>query len=444
MEDNFYKNSLILIASNLATGILGFIFSINLSKELGAEGMGVYGLIMPIYSLFLCLICGGMVAAVSKEASKYFNKNDYSNLNKSINTALFFDLIWAVTIGFLVFFIAKYISLNVLRDKRTLYSLWAICPAFVFVGLSSILKGYFYGIGKVPIPAFIDIAEKAIRIIILNTIIVFFNLHDIKTTVTAAYIALAIGELLSFILLISYYKQPKVSEAPNVKITSKKLEARPQLLYNLLAISFPLSINGFVSTIFSTISTIIVPRRLVETGISYNTALAMIGKFNGMALSIVLFPIVIIMSITTLLIPDLTKHIGKKDFYALKKRIWQVLCLSLLIGLLTFFICVSIPDLLGLTFYSRTDLGSYIKAASISAPILFLASSTFGILNGLGKQGIILRNSLIVSIEELILLYIFTGIPSINVYGYAISLLITSLTLLILNLYETYNYLSKL
>ncbi len=41
--------TLSLTASNLTTGLLGFIFSMYLSKVLGPEGMGLYGIIMPIY-----------------------------------------------------------------------------------------------------------------------------------------------------------------------------------------------------------------------------------------------------------------------------------------------------------------------------------------------------------------------------------------------------------
>ena len=54
----------------------------------------------------------------------------------------------------------------------------------------------------------------------------------------------------------------------------------------------------------------------------------------------------------------------------------------------------------------------------------------------MGKQKILLRNSLIVSVAELIFLYIFTGIPSINIYGYGITMLLTALISLVINFSE--------
>jgi stage V sporulation protein B len=84
-RDRFLKSSLILICSNLITSIFAFIFSIILSRYLGAEGMGLYDLIMPIYDLFICLICGGMVTSISKASAVYFGKDDFSNLDGSIS-----------------------------------------------------------------------------------------------------------------------------------------------------------------------------------------------------------------------------------------------------------------------------------------------------------------------------------------------------------------------
>lgn len=431
-RDNFFKESLILTISNLATGILSFMFSIILSRELGPEGMGLYGLVMPIYNLFICLICGGMVTAISKVAAVFFSKNDHKNLNKSIKTALSFDLIWGLIVATIFFAAASFISTHIIKDSRTLYPLKIVAPALIFVALSSILKGYFYGISKVKIPAFIDIFEKAIRIGVIVTLINLLSASNVEGTVTIAYTALCVGELVSLLLLFIFYR---ISKSKQV-YTTVKAEGRAQLLFDILVISFPLCLNGFLSTALGTVSTLIVPRRLVSAGFDYSLALSLIGKFSGMALSITYFPIIVVNSITTVLVPDLSQSLSKKDYFALEGRITEVLKIAFLLSLSTLIISTSIPDSLGKLFFSRDDLGSYIRFAAFSAPLTYTASTTYGILNGLGKQGILLRNSLLVSLEEVMLLYLLTGIPSINIYGYGISLIITSSTILALNMHE--------
>ncbi len=430
IKDNFYRDSIILTVSNLTAGILRFMFSILLSKKLGAEGMGLYSLVMPIYDLFTCLICGGMVTAISKEASSYYGVNDYGNLNKTIHTALVFDLALSIIITIAVFIFSPYISTYIIKDQRTLYSLWVICPALIFVALSSIYKGYFYGISNVKVPAIIDIVEKTVRMAIILGLINFFALKDVTSTVTATYVSLSIGELISFILLFLFYEKSK----NKFKKIVKKTEGRAQLLFNILVVSFPLCLNGVLNTVISALSTLIVPGRLVYSGIEYTESLSLIGKFSGMAMSIVFFPFIIVMSMATMLTPDISKSISKNDYNGLESRIKEVIKISFLLGVSTMIICLCSGDSLGKLFFDRYDLGLYIRLAALSAPFMYMSGSTFGILNGLGMQKALLINSVVISVLELILLYILLGIPNINILGYGITLLITSILSFIMNI----------
>ncbi|MBS5794386.1 MAG: oligosaccharide flippase family protein [Clostridiales bacterium] len=43
------KGAIILTLANIITRILGFVYRIYMSNVIGAEGMGLYQLIMPIY-----------------------------------------------------------------------------------------------------------------------------------------------------------------------------------------------------------------------------------------------------------------------------------------------------------------------------------------------------------------------------------------------------------
>jgi len=431
-QDNFFKNSFFLTASNIATGILGFIFSIYLADIAGPEGVALYGLVMPIYNLFICLMTAGIIAAISQRAAIYESKGEYNNLFKTIRSVAFFNIIWAIAIGLIVFFLAPYISQYGIKDPRTINAIKVTCPAMVFIALSNILKGFFYGSSKIKIPAVIDISEKAMRIITITLLIWIFHAKTLSSIVTLAYVSLALGELQSLLLLYGYYRYTVNRIPPSYE----KPESKAQLLFNVLIISLPLCLNGFLGNAFSTISTLIVPRQLVASGLDYSSALNLIGRFNGMALTIVTFPLIVVNSINTLLVPDLSQSISNSDYYNASVRIKTVLKIAFLLGMATTVICQLIPDSLGQMFYKRDDLGLYIRLASLSAPIFFVANTMFGILNGLNRQSIILRNSIIISITEIVCLYIFTAIPSINIFSYVITIFVTSTLGLIINLHE--------
>ncbi len=431
-KDNFFKNSFLLTASNITTGILGFIFSIYLSHILGPEGMGLYNLVMPIYNLFICMMSAGISASISKISAVYISKNENNNLIKTINNVAIFNFIWAIFISVFVFFLSPIIGKYGVDDVRTIDSLKVICPAMIFIALSNILKGYFWGTSKITIPAGIDILEKALRIITVAILIYLFSAKDLTLLVTLCYVALCLGELQSLILLYIYYKYC-IRKLPK---TYEKPERRSQLLFNVLVICLPLTLNGFLSNIFATLSTLIIPRCLVFSGFTHSEALSMIGKFTGMAMMIIGMPMIVVSSINTLLIPDLSQSLSKGNYYDISVRIRKVIKIAFILGLATTTICCLIPDALGEIFYKRNDLGNYIKYASLSAPVFFASTTMFGILNGINKQTIILRNSMIVAVLELIGLFVFTSIRSINIYGYTITLFLTSIVSLALNIYE--------
>jgi len=430
--DRFYRNSLTLILSNVFTGVISFAFSIILSRKLGTEGLGLYGLVMPVYSLVLCLVSDGLVTALSKNTAVFYSKKDFRNLTRTVSTVFYIILFWSASVAFIFFAGSSLIGSYIIKDIRSSVALRALTPALVFVPLSAIMKGFFYGIGKFRIPAFIDIGEKTVRIVVLVCIVSLLAPGTISGTVAAACSALALGELISFIILYTAYKIHK-KRFPR---STSRPQNRLQLLANVLVISIPLCIEGVLSSILSTASALILPRRLVSSGLPYPTALSLIGKFSGMALTITMFPLIIVTSILTVTVPDLTVSVSRKDYWALERRIIQVLKIAMLVGMSSFVVDMCIPDVLGRIFYKRDDLVTFIRFASIPSFISFLASPTLGILNGLGKQNTLLRNSLITSVTDVILIYILTGIPALNIYGYGITIIISSLTMLFLNFHE--------
>ncbi|MDD3223569.1 MAG: stage V sporulation protein B [Clostridium sp.] len=431
--DLFYKDTLILTVSNLATGVLRFIFSMILSDKLGAEGLGLYSLVMPVYDLFSCAACGGIIISISRKTSILHSNKNYLNICKLIHTIIIFETFWSLFIGFSIFFNANFISGILIKDSRTIYSLEIICPALVFISLSSVYKGYFYGISKSQIPAYIDIFEKAIRVLVVVGIVNILVFSTMEKAIAAVYAALTFGELMSLLLLYGAYLLSKRKLNINEKATH---ENSGQLLFDTLVVSVPLCVNGFLTSILSTLGTLIVPRRLMVAGFSHGDSLSLIGKFTGMASNISFFPIAVIISMSTVLVPEISKNLNKKDYYSVEKRVNEVINLSFYIGIASMIICMCISDDLGKLFYGRDDIGFFIISNSICAPILYASVSTYSILSGLEKQTKILINSFIVSIEEVILLYFLTGIKSINIYSYAITLFVTSLTSYILNTIE--------
>lgn len=429
---SFYKKSSFLIVTNLTTGILSFLFSVILSRKIGAEGMGLYSLVLPISSLLLSIISGGLLIAVSKVVAEYYAKKQMNNLRKCIKITIIFNLIFSFFIICLAYLFSYQISVHIVKDVRTLHALRFIFISIICMTLSNTYKGYFFGTTNVLVPAFIDIVEKAIRIMMLLFIFKFKSISTITASISTAYFVFFVGEFVSLLLLYLYYRLDN-KEQPKTK---EKIEDGIQLLYNIFSISLPLMITELISSSLFTISSLLLPRRLLRAGFSYNEALSLIGRFISMSMQIVFFPMVIIFSITTILIPDLSSSLSKQDIYTVEKRASQVIKISFILGILVLMMCLLLGDELGKLIYKRDDLGNYIHFIAFSAPFIYTSQTARGILNGLGKQKTILKYSIIISLLQVVLLYILVAIPKINIYGFGIMLLSSTFLALIIYLKE--------
>ncbi len=60
------KGAFILTAVGFINRIIGFFYRIFLSQAIGAEGMGIYQLIFPVYAMTFSLAVSGIQTSISK------------------------------------------------------------------------------------------------------------------------------------------------------------------------------------------------------------------------------------------------------------------------------------------------------------------------------------------------------------------------------------------
>lgn len=427
-RSEFFENTLILTISNILTGTLSFAFSIILSREIGAKGVGLYQLVMPVYMLFLSITGGGITVTVSKIAAEKRAAGNYNELYRTVRALCVFQFIWSIIITIFILIGSAFISSTILADKRTLYGIIAFCPAIIIVSISSVYKGAFYGLQRVIEPALIDIVEKIARVLIISLLIGITKESAIEIKSAAAMFSLSCGEFVSFLLFYICYKG-FLRKHHGYGKTDNDL----QLIVNVLRLSIPLAVNGILSTIFSTITTVIIPKRLQAAGIPYENALSLLGKLQGMALTIAFYPTIIIGALNVILIPSISEAVAYKKDYIVNHRMNIAITIASVTAFSSAAIMLATSGRLGQFLYKDPAVGEILKLLVPGIPIIYIEMVAFSILNGLGKQTRLLINSIILSISELVLIYIFLGIPSLNIKGFAVSFIVSGILGLILS-----------
>ena len=160
-KEKFIKSTIILIIGGFITKILGMVIKVINTRLIGLEGISLYMLIFPTFSLFMSLSQFSLPTSVSKLVSedKYNNKN---LVFSSIPIILIFDLILIS----IILLSASFISINLLKDSRCYLPILCISCVLPFEAMSNMLRGYFFGKQKMLPHVISHIIEQIVRLVL--------------------------------------------------------------------------------------------------------------------------------------------------------------------------------------------------------------------------------------------------------------------------------------
>ena len=88
MKEKLIFGTILLTGSGLICRLIGFLYRIFLSKAIGAEGMGIYQLILPIYYLSYAISTAGIQTSLSRLVAAATAKKEhtkaFTNCRKTI------------------------------------------------------------------------------------------------------------------------------------------------------------------------------------------------------------------------------------------------------------------------------------------------------------------------------------------------------------------------
>ena len=425
---NFIQGAFILTLTNLITGVLAFIFRILLSRSIGAEGVGVYQLVLPLYTLFITLVSGGVTTAVSKLIAEQHTKYNLKNMHKIVTICCLLFGTWSILIATILSFNAGFVANYILKDTRTLYSIIIFTPAIVFISISAIIRGYFFGLQDVNPPAVIDVAEKVVRLGGLILVVKLMLPYGIAYVCAGAILAMAAGELVSLVLLVFTYARKRPHYDKNTSTDSNYT-----IVNRVLTNALPLSVSGALMTIMEMLCAIIVPTQLIAAGFNKHSALSLYGELTGMAMPLLFFPFIIIMSLSITLVPAITATHTARNWKVLNNQCNNAIKIAGVLGFGTTALFSTFPHQLSELLFKSTHAGNLLFWLSLSCTFLFLQFTLFAISNGLGLQKKVLGYSIINMIILVFCSYILIPMPKINIYGYIIGFNLSTIIILLKN-----------
>lgn len=409
MKEKFIKSTIILLIGGLITKLLGMIIKIVMSRLIGAEGLGLYMMILPTFSLFITISQFGLPVALSKLVAE-----DTKNNKRLMFSIIPISLIINFILILIILLIAPYLSNRLLHNKNTYFSILAIAVVIPFTTISSITRSYFFGKQQMFPHVISNITEDVVRLIIMLIGIPFFLPKGITYTVCFIVLSNVLSELASILVLFLFL--PK-----NFKIKKRDLIPNKTYIKESLSIGVPNTTGRFIGSIGYFLEPIILTSVLLYSGYSQSFITREYGILSGYVMPLLLLPSFFTMAISQALLPVVSKEYVKGNNNSVKRKIKQGIGFSLLVGLPATILFLIIPEFF-LSLIYHTNLG--VDYMRILAPIClfqYIQAPLSSSLDAMGKSKDVMVSATLGMITRTVLLFI-CSLLKIGLYGLIIAI----------------------
>ena len=415
MKKIFVFNALLMSVTSIALRMVMVRYNVYLADKLTAEGMGIFSLVMTIYGFAVTVATSGLSLAttriVSEEASL--------SCDKGIKVAVFRCALFALLLSFLSFLIiylfSDFISAKIFQKRLSKQFVKFLALCFPCISVSSVFNGYFTAVRKVSISSVIQIIEEIIKIASTVILIEFFEPISIEGCCTYIIFGNIFGEFVSMILaLILYIKSAYGFKNQNYSndITSR-----------ILRIAVPVALSSYLKSALSSIKQIIIPKNTEKSGVSSKEALSAYGEISGMAVPVIMFPTSISGSVSTLVIPEISRCYAKRQFEMIKNIINRVYSTVVDFSVCSALVFAMYGIRLGQELYENTNVGIYITLMAPLVIIMYADTLTDSILKGIDCQNNVVKINIIDALLCIFLISII--IPRTGAVGYILILYIS-------------------
>ncbi len=420
-KSKFIQSSILLLIGGFLTKILGMLVKIVLTRKIGTLGMGLHSLLMPTFMLFLSISGMGLSTALNVliATDKYNNKN-------LLITSLFLSFCVNFLIAIVILFGGNWIVNSLLHEKILYYPLLSIIFVLPFISVSNVFRSYYFAKERMIPHVVSNILEDLWKLLLIIFGINLF-LGSMEQALTFLMMTNILCEFSSIVIFLFCF--------PKFHLTKDDFKLKIETFKAIFKISIPTTLSRLVGSITYFLEPVILTTLLLKLGYEKNTIITEYGIINGYVLPVLMLPSFFTNAISQALMPIISKFYHKKDYSYVKRKLWQALGFSIIIGLSYSILCFFYHKEL-LQFLYQTKEGSrYILFLIPIFFIYYLEGPLLTTLQAMNKAKINLKISLINFFIRTILLAILTSL-SIGMYGLLIALSINVLFTVIYSSYK--------
>lgn len=468
----FIFGAFILAVGGLIAKLLGAFYKVPLTHILGSNGIGVYYLIFPLYSLMLVLSSSGVAIAVTKLVARERARKNKENEMKIFTVGLILSFSISIVFSVIIILYSEQFSLLQGNVNATIGYI-AIAPAVICASVISIVRAYFQGIENMLPTSLSTIFEQAIKLL-FGLLLSYRLLYlGVEFAVLGAVLGVTASEFLAMILIITnfmvykkkydykffesedkpikksiyvFYKKILKNKITVVCYSKKKFKKNKRNFHlcfdkeyisykntflKLIKYSFPATLSSLIIPITGFIDSFLIINLLINVGFSSTVATSLYGLSNGMVASLISLPVLLIVSISTAIVPNLSRSDENVSESVVQIKCGFFIKLAWLIALPLFvFFMLYAPEIIKVLFgggltnkgFMEYDFAyKLLMFASVSIIYYAFLQTFTAILQAINKPAVPFIALFFSLIFRTIFTYVLVSIPNFNVFGVVLS-----------------------
>lgn len=402
-----------MTAVGLAVRSVGMVFNSYITRTVGAEGIGLFTLVMTVYSFAVTFATSGINLTVTRLVAAAVGEG--RSARRTMRHAVTYALIFSITASVVLFVLARYFGTLVLGDERTVIPLRILSFSLVPLSLSSVFSGYFIGVRRVARNAVMQVLGQIFRIVITLLMLYRFVQHGVAYATVALCISAMVTELLVFIVaLVQFIVDRRRHGTPGNDGKSR--------FSDVTGMALPLAVSAYIRSALLTLEHILIPKRLRDRGESLVDSLSEYGILHGMALPLLIYPMSPLSSFAGLLVPEFAESMARGEHARMRRIASEALNTTLAYASAVAVFLYVFSEELGYVVYDSYGAGHYIALMAPVVPIMYLDHVTDNILKGIGEH----VYSMWVNISDSLLsvLLVWSLILPMGISGYAVVIVV--------------------
>lgn len=406
---SLFKTVALITFFSFLTRVAGFIFRIILSRVVGAEGVGLYQVASSVFMVLMAVVSSGIPLIISRMNASYIANKEEKKEGSLVVVSLVFTLLLSLILC-LVVLLFKSLFAQIFTEARCIEILIILLPSLIFSSVYCVFRGALWGRGNYFALCVSEFYEQVVRIV-LGVLFISASFSAIENALNLAW-SMTIACFLSmiFVVLLFFYYGGKIGKF-------KKECFKP-----LVKQSTPITTMRVAGSFIQPLIALIVPARLMTIGYTSSQALSLYGVAVGMTMPLLYIPTTIIGSLSTALIPDISKAVAQNDHSHISSRISSSIFFSLFISALFVPAFLGMGELAGVFLYDNILSGTLLQSAAWVLVPLGLTNITSGLLNSLGLENKSFINFLIGAVVMFLALWFLPPLIGINALIWAMGL----------------------